>query len=94
MSTTPTLFLKLLGGFLPSSKTPAATALAASMANDLTDQPGLPERIFQIAELGLIRRAAELRRVAHLYASETADTLHRLRNPTLFKSVVRRLRAA
>jgi hypothetical protein len=48
-----------------------------------------------LAELGVVRRAAELRRVAHLYgASETADTLQRPRKPTLFKRVVRRLRAA
>ena len=57
-------------------------------------EPGLPERIFQLAEFGVLRRASELRRVAQLYGpSETADTLQRLRNPSLFKRVVRRLRA-
>ena len=94
MNTAPTLFFKLLSGFLPSSQSPAATALAANIANDLNDEPGLPEQIFALAELGVVRRAAELRRVAHFYACETADSLHRLSNPTLFKHVVRRLRTA
>ena len=94
MNTAPTLFFKLLSGFLPGSHSPAATALAANIANDLNDEPGLPEQIFALAEFGVVRRAAELRRVANFYAFETADSLHRLSNPTLFKHVVRRLRTA
>jgi hypothetical protein len=78
---------------------PAASALAASLAEDLQQHPTVAERIMALADSTPEFREAELQRTARgfwgvLDRSELADALNRLRNPSLFTRVISHLRSS
>ena len=96
MNTTPNFFRRILSSFR-SAQSPAASALAASLAEDLQQHPAVAERIMALADSTPEVREAVLQRTARGYWGvldrlELADALNRLRNPSLFSRVISHLR--
>ena len=98
MSTTITLFSKLISRFRPhASRT--RVALAENLAQEINLCPGLPDRLLGLRSCAPSRRKSELRKVAQRYRTETetseaADALCRLTNAALFDCAVPFLRGA